>query len=284
MFNYLMSEVVKIKNRIKALFPVEFVQFINRKRKVLKSNQFEELRRLERFTESRFVLNSKVIKIPDAASFLFMYSEIFEQEIYKFKSRNDAPYIIDAGANIGLSVIYFKELFPNAEIVAFEPDENIFQFLSDNVSERNYNNVNLIPKGLWDSETTLRFKAEGADGGAIIQNKATAENETSIKVVSLKSYLQRPVDFLKIDIEGAELKVLRDIKDLLHQVDNIFVEYHSFVDKEQCLHEIINILTESGFRLYTSNPGNVSVSSPYLGLSNYNGMDYQLNIFGFRNH
>jgi FkbM family methyltransferase len=40
-----------------------------------------------------------------------------------------SPYIIDAGANIGLSIIYFKKKYPNSKIVAFEPDKLIFNIL-----------------------------------------------------------------------------------------------------------------------------------------------------------
>lgn len=55
-----------------------------------------------------------------------MFNKIFKRQIYNFQIDNPAPYIIDAGANIGLGVIYFKKLFPDAEIIAFEPDPNIF--------------------------------------------------------------------------------------------------------------------------------------------------------------
>src|SRR6478672_5618518 len=49
-------------------------------------------------------------------------NEIFIEEVYK-QSLPPNPYIIDCGANIGLSVIYLKQMFPDARIIAFEPDE-----------------------------------------------------------------------------------------------------------------------------------------------------------------
>ena len=70
--------------------------------------------------------HGKILKIPDSASYLSSREEIFDQQIYRFNTSNSKPYIVDCGANIGLSIIYFKQLFPNAEIVAFEPDEKIF--------------------------------------------------------------------------------------------------------------------------------------------------------------
>jgi hypothetical protein len=89
------------------------------------------------------------------------------------------------------------------------------------------------------------------------------------------------VDFLKIDIEGAETKVLEDCADLLFNVDKLFVEYHSFIGMEQPLPEIFGILKNAGFRLHISAPGLTS-NSPFIELRTYSNMDNQLNIYGIR--
>ena len=68
----------------------------------------------------------------------------------------------------------------------------------------------------------------------------------------------------------------------MENVDRIFVEYHSFVGQPQTLNIIVNILSNAKFRLYMSIPGDNSLKSPFLGLRNYNNMDFQLNIFGFK--
>jgi hypothetical protein len=93
--------------------------------------------------------------------------------------------------------------------------------------------------------------------------------------------LNRDIDFLKIDIEGAEFEVLNDSIDMLHNVKNIFIEFHSFVGQEQKLPEILNVLKIAGFRLHISAPGLVS-TSPLFELQQYAGMDNQINIYGFR--
>ena len=103
-----------------------------------------------------------------------------------------------------------------------------------------------------------------------------------VLVESLKPYLQKHVDFLKLDIEGAETVVLKDIVEELKNVERIFVEYHSFVGQEQRLNEVIDILSSAKFRLYMSIPGDNSIKSPFMGLKTYNNMDFQLNIFGFK--
>jgi len=253
------------------------------RRKIKSSNQIiAKEEELPRYTKTSVVFEGKKIIIPDIASFRFMYKEIFEQEIYKFKTSTPEPFIIDGGANIGLATIYLKRLFPTSKIIAFEPDPDIFKFLKNNIAAFNLTNVELHQKGLWDHETSLEFSSEGADGGLISDLDKTRSTSIKIETISLKPYLKRPVNFLKLDIEGAENKVLKDIQDNLDMVERIFVEYHSFIDQPQTLNEIIDILTKSKFRLYMSIPGNNSLNSPLMGLGNYNNIDFQLNIFGFK--
>lgn len=97
----------------------------------------------------------------------------------------------------------------------------------------------------------------------------------------LSKYLMQKVSFLKLDIEGAEYEVLHECRELLGNVQNIFVEYHSFADKKQELSGILKILENAGFRYYIEHIG-VKSHHPFIGISNYVGFDNQLNIFGYR--
>ena len=64
--------------------------------------------------------------VHDQASFRLGYKELFRHETYKFLATKQAPKIIDCGTNIGMSIIYFKTLYPDASITAFEADPFIF--------------------------------------------------------------------------------------------------------------------------------------------------------------
>lgn len=251
----------------------------NAEYRLLKEEE-ERIANLSRYTETELTLFDKRIKIPDIASYQFMRKELFELEIYKFKSKNTEPYIVDCGANIGLSVIYFKRLFPNSKIIAFEPDDNIFRILKYNMEAFGIKDVELIKKACWNEETTLEFFSEGADGGRTAQGYDTT-NIIKVDTIRLRSFLNRHVDFLKLDIEGAENEVIPDIEDSLKNVANVFVEYHSFIGQEQKLPEILSILKKAGFRLHISAPGLVSMN-PFIQLRMYANMDNQLNIFGIR--
>lgn len=275
----------RIKKVIKLFLPPVIIPFLKNFSglKDLKVEKEErKIGRLPRFTAGITNILGKPLKFSDSASFLFIYNEVFKKEIYKFRSTSQVPYIIDAGANIGLSVIYFKQLFPGAEIVAIEPDTFIFETLKCNIDSFQYENVELVNRALWDEDTILKFHSEGADAGRI----ATSIDKgklIQVQAERLAKYLaeRNRIDFLKMDIEGAEYKVLMDSKNYLNKVQNIFVEYHSFIGKDQDLPELLEILKGAGFRLNINTPGLVS-ASPFMKINASLGMDMQLNIYGYR--
>ncbi len=242
----------------------------------LKTSKQDSLNELPRYIQGETTLLGKTVGFPDIASFKFIYSEIFEKQIYKFHCSSPVPYLIDAGANIGLAVIYFKQLFPQAQIVAIEPDEEIFEYLQKNTYHFG-KSIELIKKALWSEITELPFMSDGADGGRLNKDN----NMFTIKKVQttlLSKFITKRVDFLKIDIEGSELEVLIECKDKLHLVDNIFVEYHSFANKLQNLNLILQILSDNGFRYNIQHVGVLS-NHPFEKIMIHAGMDNQLNIF-----
>ena len=243
-----------------------------------KVQELARLKALPRYLKTITEVAGGPVEVVDAASFLFMQGEIFEQQIYRFQADGQTPYIIDGGANIGLSVIYFKELYPQSRIVAFEPDDEVFLTLQKNVQERGYENVELLRRALWSSETELSFMREGADGGRLSQGDDLKSK--TVRTARLRDYLDRKVDFLKLDVEGAETEIMIDCEDLLGNVENLFVEFHSFVDSPQTLHTVINILANAGFRLHIHPP--VTSPQPFFYRHVNLGMDMQLNIFAFR--
>lgn len=242
--------------------------------------EIQRLKELPRYVAGTTRLLGRTFSFPDAASFLAMHSEILEHEIYSFPSLSPAPLIIDGGANIGISVLYFKNLYPNCRVLAFEPDPAIFQILQTNINEFKLKQVELHCKAVWSSETTLEFMVEGADGGRIVENGASNQKISQIETVRLHDYLNQKVDFLKLDVEGAETEILKDCQDVLHNVQNLFVEWHSFVDQPQTLQVILEILEKAGFRYHIHQ--SVTSQHPFEERNLYHKMDMALNVFGFR--
>jgi len=187
------------------------------------------------------------ISYTDILSLYMEYKDIFCHLIYHFNSKKSDPYIIDGGGCIGMSVLYFKSIYPEARIICFEPDLEIFKILQHNLTTNNVNDVTLINAGLAKEEGILSFSPDNADGGRIIEND---QGSTKIRAVRLSEYLSEPVDFLKLNIEGQELPVLHEVEDSgkLRNIREMVIEYHGWPDEDQKLGELLVILDRNGFR------------------------------------
>jgi FkbM family methyltransferase len=213
--------------------------------------------------------------------FYYSLKELFLDEVYKCKLINPQPYIIDCGANIGLSIIYFKQQFPNSRIIAFEPDKTQYQNLIANIKSFGISDVEMINKGVWKEEALLDFFPDGNLGGTLIQrNSIISSTFSEVQFVRLKDYLHSTIDFLKIDIEGAEYEVMKDIRDKLFNVKNLFLEYHGYADKTQDFHEIIKWISEAGFRYHIKYSWE-NQKHPFIEKRN-TGWDQQLNVYCYR--
>lgn len=235
---------------------------------------------IERFVPIEKEFFGKKLYIHDIASFNLCNAELFQSEMYKFKSSSSNPYIIDCGANLGMSVIYFKQLYPNATIIAFEADDYIFNFLEKNIESFGYTDVEIINKAVWNCDDTLSFIVEGGAGGRL-EKETIIGKYKKVSCTSLKKYLiGKKVDFLKIDIEGAEYEVIKDCENELKNIDNLFIEYHSMPDKEQNLHKILEIVQKAGFSYHIKEA--YTTKYPFIERKLNFGMDLQLNIFCYK--
>ena len=229
----------------------------------------------------RSVLFDKRFEFVDGYGFLFLYDEIIEKEIYKFSTDNPAPYIIDGGANIGLSVLYFKRSYPNSRILAFEPDPDIFTVLEKNCRTFEFEGVELFDRALWVENGSLGFRKDGSLGGCLAADDRVSD--VDVPTQRLRDLLTARVTLLKLDIEGAETEVLEDCADRLGNVENLFVEYHSFADRPQSLHRLLTVIHEAGFRthvhVYDPSPQPLFQRTIREGIDR---VDMNLDIFCYR--
>ncbi len=239
------------------------------------------LHRRSRYQSFDLDFFGKKICVPDAGSFLGVYQEMFVNEIYKFNSKNFSPVIIDCGSNIGLSIIYFKQLYPLARIIAFEADPEISKTLIKNVRVFGYKDVEIHSKAVWIHNGSIEFEVEGGASGKINTDKTEDGNTIIIPAVRLKTILQKyeVIDFLKIDIEGAEFEVIHDCAEELNKARNIFIEYHSMENKEQQLGALLSILTHAGFRYHITEA--YTARHPFIERNPMMGMDLLLNIYAW---
>jgi FkbM family methyltransferase len=112
--------------------------------------------------------------------------------------------VLDCGANVGMFARYAIDRGAG-RVVCFEPSPRTVEALRRNVPE-----AVIFERGVWDSETNLRFHTHGPNPGAdlIAEDGELAITTTTIDAIVAALELER-VDFIKMDIEGAELAALR---------------------------------------------------------------------------
>lgn len=182
--------------------------------------------------------------------------EIFRDSSYYFETQVDSPIILDIGAHIGLSTLYFKKLYPRAKVFAIEPNPQVFELLKTNLDVNHLEDVMPLPVAVSDQhgkrEFYLDLSPDKWQSTAGFQEKAwdeTDEDNGSIMVetVKLEELIHGPIDLVKMDVEGAEQAILESSAEALNQVKHIIFEYHPI--KGNNLHELGKYLKDLGFHL-----------------------------------
>ena len=159
-----------------------------------------------------------------------------------WRSKNIVPVIVDAGANAGYSALYFSALFPEAEIIAIEPNPASFNFLMRNVSQ--CKNIRAIEAALWSHENgvDLEFPNSGSWSVRAIKHQGTDERpltqSTTLEGI-LRTVPGGRMLICKLDIEGAERDVCRASAKTLQTAACVIVETHDFLFEDGGCHEAV---------------------------------------------
>ncbi len=146
---------------------------------------------------------------------------------------------LDVGANVGNHSIFIAMAFPDARVIAFEPHPDAFALLAANVSLNRLNDrISIINKALSDTcqTTTIRTPAHNLGGSTLelnIRGKSEAKYYDTCSTVIGDNFLDTKVDFIKIDVEGHELKVLSGLSNTIERMrPKIFVEVDNQTDSQ----------------------------------------------------
>jgi FkbM family methyltransferase len=210
---------------------------------------------LKRYDSGQGMANLAGFKVSfctyNALSFLF--NEIFLEQEYFFVTENKTPYIVDCGSNIGLSVIYFKMMYPGSTILAFEPSEEAYACLEANVRNNRLDFVTLNKLALSNREGTIDFYCDPDDVGSPLMSTKQArlpKQKRTVQAALLSRYIDREVDFLKMDVEGAELEIMEELSRAgkLHYARQMVIEYHHHVARDSdVFSRLLRLLEEAGF-------------------------------------
>lgn len=196
----------------------------------------------------------------EGVSRLTFYFGTSEPDLFAFYAAflRDGMAVIDAGANIGLHTLFMaKRVAPSGSVFSFEASPKNFNRLMENLKGSLLKNVNARPFALGDRCGQIFFKEDAGDSSR--SRISEGNSGLVVDMISLDDFCQREsisrVDFLKLDVEGAEMKVLQGGESLFStgacRVLQIELDQNNLnlQGSQEC--KVVAWLLERGYRLVT---------------------------------
>jgi FkbM family methyltransferase len=167
----------------------------------------------------------------NAGADAFTHSEIFEHQYYRLPLKCSPATVLDLGANIGLSAIYFARAYPGTCLACVEPGPENLRLLAQNL-RLNGVRADIISAAIDvdDGKAVMRRDAKDYGHRIVAMPGNSPAQYFQVDAISIPSILRRlgwdRIELLKIDIEGHEQRLLSEDCDWLHRVDAICLEYH----------------------------------------------------------
>ena len=201
-------------------------------------------------------LGKYTVSYRNPEEFRILKREVWSRNDYYVELDNPRPVIVDAGACIGDTTLYYKQLYPVATVIAVEPYPPNFELLSKNVTENEITGVELVQAALAAKagEVTLHADTSGYDWFTTVSMHESGwdgrEKTQPIKVKGVTLLDLVPtgrIDLVKMDIEGMEWKVLPSWSAEFQRISNIVIELHPM--KGESVGKLWRLLEQAGYRL-----------------------------------
>jgi len=172
----------------------------------------------------------------------FLYT-IARESYGKYLPRPPVEFILDLGANIGDTAAWFLSRFPDARLVAVEPDAENFAVLQRN-AEGYAGRIILERAAVWPYSTTLTFVDQQASDAVQVRDAEGGECSAVTVPQLMRKYAWPRIDLLKCDIEGAEKELFSmNADEWLAKTNFLVVETHG----PECLQAVLDAVTRHGF-------------------------------------
>lgn len=182
-----------------------------------------------------------------------IFKEIFLQEIYNKYGIDVEEHdtVIDIGANVGMFTLYASQKATSGKVFAFEPFEENYKLLMNQVNTNHLKNVFAFKKGVFNKEGKQDLFLSGINtGGHSIQFEQEG-GKITIDVITLSKFCAdnniNRIDFLKIDCEGSEFEILKSDPSILQKVSKLVMECHPYGD--ETVDGMIDLLKNNGFHV-----------------------------------
>uniref|UniRef100_A0A7C4NZN3 FkbM family methyltransferase n=1 Tax=Thermodesulfobacterium geofontis TaxID=1295609 RepID=A0A7C4NZN3_9BACT len=194
--------------------------------------------------KKRMLLRYRKIKLVLFYRDLETYKEIFENYVYNHFNLKRSWIVIDCGANIGF---YTLRVAPRVKkVISIEPNPYNYEMLLLNLKINRIRNVVPLNLAIYDKRCSIRIYGEGPT--STIFKPKYSEKYVNVRAIPLDDITKRlkSIDLLKIDVEGAEVEVLKGATSTLRKTRNIILEVHTHLIDDK---KIWRILERYGFNL-----------------------------------
>jgi FkbM family methyltransferase len=195
----------------------------------------------------------------------FIQNLIYKQ--YQLRNVSFTPkFIIDAGANIGLSALYFAKEYPTANVLAVEASKENYDMLQKNT--KNVPAIQAMHRAIWSDESSLAVKNSGSGfwGFQVEEKPNTGETVQAVTIAALmEEFNVQEIDILKMDIEGAEREVFsKGYEKWLPRTKVLVIELHDFVHQD-CSKTVLSAICKYSFTLSVKGSENLVFSRYDVG-------------------
>jgi FkbM family methyltransferase len=215
-----------------------------------------------------------MLSLPMILDYIILVKPDWEKEVRQFVTElnledDDDRISIDIGANIGIYTLLLSHLYPKCKVISIEASPTIFEKLKLNCQLNNLlpgSNLVLLNKAVSDKDGTwvefyekhsMSTMSKGfltSISSKIITNKDDELHKEIVRTVTIDNLAEttniNEISFLKIDVEGAEVLVLKGAINILTEkkVRNMIIEYHSFENYDYA----VKLLDEIGYTIINS--------------------------------
>ena len=160
--------------------------------------------------------------------------------------------ILDLGANVGYTAVHFAHRYPRSRVIAVEMDASNAALATANTAS--LSNVTVVNAAVWREDGAVAYDSNGSEWGFHVESGESANSGVlrSVRAISVASLLHEcgvdSVDFLKMDIEGAEVEVIGDGGGWCEKVKCMKVEMHPAFNKLATFDHLSAQLVALGFR------------------------------------
>lgn len=188
----------------------------------------------------------------------FIFAEMFVFQEYAWQPQSESPRIIDLGGDVGgFSALYWKSISPNSRVTIVEANPSTAKVMADSFKRKGLNDIEVINSAVSENEGSIELNLSNYNPNCFTGQRTHNFKESSrpviVPAIKLSNIVgNEEVDLLKIDIEGSEGPVIRELalSGKINQIKEIIMEFHSDpTNPQNSLDEILALLKSAGFNI-----------------------------------